>query len=776
MKRLILPLIVLFVYSNLIGQSPETARKLVQTPSSLSVTVWNDGFFGPHHEPSLPGSISWNGINGVYGASFVFGTKAAGAVNGIAGLGAYFIDMVNVQSNFGGGFTEETVEGETFDKVTTAVIRDDNATHPYGLDVIQKTYSKSGFNVVFCRNGYVNTTSELVTDFYSGFGGDWEIGNSDLNSGGVDSSLNLVYTFEPGTNKPYFGFVALKNLAGCRVFTTKYSTVNALRTAMFNFCSTINTAPSGLGDVVNSIGSSLGNIAIGDTAWSTFAIIGGNDLEGLKDNARLAFKIANSAGWTDKNVVPYSGDKIINVPDDQPTIQAGIDASVDGDTVLVADGTYLENINFNGKAITVASHLAKDNDTNHINNTIISAHSGTIVQFNSGEDTTSVLYGFTITGGIGSLDPYGYGTMGAGGIGVNNAGAKIKCNKITGNIITHNSDAEGGGIIINANSKDVLILENFITNNKLITSAANSEGGGGIFLYNCNSHNITIAKNIIADNIVSTTSGALAGYGGAIYLNSSKALIRNNLIKNNSAQFGGGISIDDYPSNASPDFINNTIVNNIASFRGGGIYANYVGVSPKMINSILWGNTAPSDSQLNTRVLTEYSNIQSGFAGTGNIDQNPLFLNEDNCSLNSGSPCIDAGCPETIYDDLDGTTNDMGCYGGNSPLTPVTDVKEITNAAGIPNKYKLSQNYPNPFNPTTTINYSIPLVEFGFVPTTHLAIYDILGQEVEILINKKQNPGNYEVTWNAGNLTSGVYFCRLQVGSFIETRKMILLR
>ena len=100
--------------------------------------------------------------------------------------------------------------------------------------------------------------------------------------------------------------------------------------------------------------------------------------------------------------------QILNVPDDHATIQAAIDASTDGDTVLVSEGTFLENINFNGKAITVASRFILDGDTSHISRTIIDGSqplypdSASTVTLWSGEDTTSVLMGFTITGGSGT--------------------------------------------------------------------------------------------------------------------------------------------------------------------------------------------------------------------------------------------------------------------------------------------------------------------------------------------------------------------------------------
>ena len=112
------------------------------------------------------------------------------------------------------------------------------------------------------------------------------------------------------------------------------------------------------------------------------------------------------------NIAHILHGQIIYVPTDQPTIQAGIDAATNGDTVLVAQGTWFENINFNGKAITVASHYLMESDSAHIYNTIINGSDpsnpdiGTVVTFDSNTDTTSCLYGFTITGGTGTIMPF----------------------------------------------------------------------------------------------------------------------------------------------------------------------------------------------------------------------------------------------------------------------------------------------------------------------------------------------------------------------------------
>ena len=110
-----------------------------------------------------------------------------------------------------------------------------------------------------------------------------------------------------------------------------------------------------------------------------------------------------------------------------------------------------------------------------------------------------------------------------------------------------------------------------------------------------------------------------------------------------------------------------------------------------------------------------------------------------------------------------------------TPYKNATAVKSIQENS-LPRKFALFQNYPNPFNPVTKVRYTIPQVGTHGDASVHLNVYDILGREIAVLVNKKQQPGNYEVTFDGSSFPSGVYFYRIQAGNYVSTKKLILLK
>lgn len=108
--------------------------------------------------------------------------------------------------------------------------------------------------------------------------------------------------------------------------------------------------------------------------------------------------------------------------------------------------------------------------------------------------------------------------------------------------------------------------------------------------------------------------------------------------------------------------------------------------------------------------------------------------------------------------------------GGNIP----TGIQ--SNGNEIPENYSLSQNYPNPFNPNTKINFSIPSSGLSNGSNVRLAVFDILGKEVALLVNENLTAGNYSIDFNASSIPSGTYFYRLTAGSFTDTKKLVLIK
>ena len=273
--------------------------------------------------------------------------------------------------------------------------------------------------------------------------------------------------------------------------------------------------------------------------------------------------------------------------------------------------------------------------------------------------------------------------------------------------------------------------------------------------------------------------------------------MENNLIEKNEGTIGGAIWTGYHFCNAK--FINNTIVKNKATLKGGAI--NSFGSDLIIMNSILWQNSAPNGSEIfieSGTINVSYSDVDGGWTGTGNMNVNPKLIS-NYCLLNHNSLCIDAGNPDPTYNDPEipqrpgyarlpsrGTIrNDMGAYGGPGAndwwydfLDKTSfDEEELVSSAPISSEIKI-ENYPNPFNPSTIINFSIPQAAI-----VSLQVFDILGNEIQNLVNESKEPGVYRVEFNGSGLASGMYLYRIQVtplsGSgqtYVETKKMLLLK
>ena len=124
---------------------------------------------------------------------------------------------------------------------------------------------------------------------------------------------------------------------------------------------------------------------------------------------------------------------------------------------------------------------------------------------------------------------------------------------------------------------------------------------------------------------------------------------------------------------------------------------------------------------------------------------------------------------------VDGSVFGVGVY--RRPISQLSAVEE-RHTSELPSLFQLEQNYPNPFNPTTTIRYSITKSQ-----RVTLTVFDVLGKEVETLVDGEREAGTFKITWDATNYPSGVYFYRLsvrtpsgQTDGFVDTKKLVLLR
>lgn len=336
----------------------------------------------------------------------------------------------------------------------------------------------------------------------------------------------------------------------------------------------------------------------------------------------------------------------IRVPQDQPTIQAAIDAAAAGDTVLVSPGVYTgpgnRNLDTRSKAITVKS--AGGAATCVLDAEGISRSEYQAVFVIQGSETpATVIEGFTIRGGY---------HFNGGGVSVLSGSPTFRDCVITGNHV----DCWGGGVYVQSSGSPRFI-------NCRVAGNSSAAEGGGIFM-------IGSGVSRIEGCVI---EGNTANVGAGICTFSGQPLFVNCRITANSAGWGGGAG---YMSGGK--LINCTVAGNSAASYGSAVYG---GSSTQITNTIVWGNTGAAP--LEGTVTTTYSIVQGGAPGVGNRSGNPLFVDPaaGDYTVARGSPAIDAGAnpsvPAGVVVDLTGAprfVNDPATVDSGMGLGAIVDI------------------------------------------------------------------------------------------------------
>ena len=413
---------------------------------------------------------------------------------------------------------------------------------------------------------------------------------------------------------------------------------------------------------------------------------------------------------------------IINIPADYSTITEGISFAVNTDTVLVAPDTYIENLNFNGKDIVLASHFLTTGDSTYIGETIIDGNAnGNVIVFNNGETENAKLIGFTITNG--------YSNIGSG-IYINGSSPEISNNVIKDNEIGWYG--VGCGLYLKHSSSTI--------ENNIIRNNDGAMAGCGIRLDSCSV--VNIQGNIISDHITNSGYG-IAGSSGISIGNSTSILLENNLMYDNYVDFGHGDMIGVGSTSSGVVIKNCTFYNQYNS------WALFVlNGDVKILNSIIWssndyqGATFYENDSLNVR----YSNVKDAYYGEGNISIDPMFDNLETFDLQLQSPCINRGDPTSGLDP-DGTIADMGWRSYDlSGCGTVSGTVTLDSGLGTMENVWITSDGNNCY-PLSSGEYSLNLIPGTYSITANLGVSSSQTLDgINVLLNEVTENVDFHLT------------------------------
>ena len=251
----------------------------------------------------------------------------------------------------------------------------------------------------------------------------------------------------------------------------------------------------------------------------------------------------------------------------------------------------------------------------------------------------------------------------------------------------------------------------------------------------------------------------LAGTSGGVFLstnNGTSWTAANSGLPKNMDDTTKYISVTGF--SFSPNGAGGT--NLFAGTRGGGIFlSTNDGTSWNAVDSGLTNNDVRC-------LAVSGKNLFAGTHGGG------VFFSKNN---GTSWTAVNSGMTDTLVRSLavSGASLFAGTQGSGVWKRPLSEMATLAEGhlSNMPGLFGLSQNYPNPFNPTTAISYQLPAVSH-----VTLKVYNLLGQEVATLADEVKQAGFYTANWDASSFSSGVYFYRLQTGSFVQTKKLILMK